>query len=398
MQIITLYLAHPIGCAFVFRLVANKGGLMSNLLTPYAIDVFEPIAKWTSLGVVLALIVCAIAVFFAKKNYFPKFCKLALFGLLIYLLVVGITGLIMEIAKSFDPTYVEENYMDRQAVTKYIFIPITCLLFLLLLTAICTAIVNKKSKTDNVKANVKKTLAIFGIIDLACLVAVGVLLTVYFEQVKEWYTTLNQPVLYVSSALVIVIIIALSFLLDKNNSPLNTRCLSLAGVTVAMSFGLSYIKIFEMPQGGSITLFSLLPVMIFSYIYGTKKGVFVCLIYGVLQAIQDPWIIHPAQFLLDYPVAFAAIGLSGAFANLKSFNKLPQVAFLLGGILAGVIRFLSHVLSGVFAFASTYAGDLDSWLYSLGYNSFVFIDLAIVLAVGMVVFSSKSFLKELKKY
>ncbi len=371
---------------------------MLNLLTPYAIDVFEPIAKWTSVSVALALIVCGIAVFFAKKNYFSKFCKLALFGLLIYLLVIGITGLIMEIAKSFDPNYIEENYMDRQAVTKYIFIPIVCLLLLLLLTVICTAIVNKKSKLENVKTNVKKTLMIFGIIDLACLIAVGVLLTVYFEQVKEWYTTLNQPVLYISSALIIVVIIALSFLLDKNNTPLNTRCLSLAGVTVAMSFGLSYIKIFEMPQGGSITLFSLLPVMIFSYIYGTKKGVFVCLIYGVLQAIQDPWIIHPAQFLLDYPVAFAAIGLSGAFANLKAFNKLPQVAFLVGGILAGVIRFLSHVLSGVFAFASTYAGDLDSWLYSLGYNSFVFIDLAIVLAVGMVVFSSKSFLKELKKY
>ena len=164
-----------------------------------------------------------------------------------------------------------------------------------------------------------------------------------------------------------------------------------------MSFGLSYVKIFEMPQGGSITLFSLLPIMIFSFIYGTKKGVFVCFIYGVLQAIQDPWIIHPAQFLLDYPVAFAAIGLSGAFAKIKVFEKLPQVSFLLGGILSASIRFFSHVLSGVFAFSSTYAGDLNSWLYSLGYNSFVFIDMAIVLAIGVIVFSSKAFMNELKK-
>jgi thiamine transporter len=136
--------------------------------------------------------------------------------------------------------------------------------------------------------------------------------------------------------------------------------------------------------------------MIFSYVYGTKKGVLVCFIYGVLQAIQDPWLIHPAQFLLDYPVAFSAIGLSGAFANLKPFEKIPQASFLLGGILGGSFRFISHVLSGVFAF-STYAGELNPWIYSLGYNSFVFIDIAIALIAGALVFSSKTFMKELKK-
>ncbi|MBR2384770.1 MAG: energy-coupled thiamine transporter ThiT, partial [Clostridia bacterium] len=68
---------------------------------------------------------------------------------------------------------------------------------------------------------------------------------------------------------------------------------------VALSFALSYIKLFEMPQGGSVTLFSMLPIMLFSYIYGMKKGLLVGVIYGLLQAVQDPYIIHPAQFLLD---------------------------------------------------------------------------------------------------
>jgi thiamine transporter len=112
--------------------------------------------------------------------------------------------------------------------------------------------------------------------------------------------------------------------------------------------------------------------------------------------VQDPWIIHPAQFLLDYPIAFSAIGLSGMFSQIKRLNKLPQVAFLLGGILSGAVRFLSHVLSGVFAFEA-YAAGLNPWLYSLAYNSFVFVDLAIVLAIGAIVFSSKAFIKELKK-
>ena len=370
---------------------------MCNLLTTYAIDVFEPIAKWASVGIVAALIIAGIVLFFAKREVFSKYVKCALFGLLIYLLVVGIAGLIMEIGKSFTQTYIDDNYMDRQAVTKYIFIPILCLLIMFLATAVTTAIVAKKSSPETSKTAVKKTLTVFGLIDLTALIAVGVTLAIYFEQVKEWYSTLNKPVLYISAALVVIVIIALGFLLNKDDKPIDTKCLSLAGVTVAMSFGLSYVKIFEMPQGGSITLFSLLPIMIFSYIYGTKKGVFVCFIYGVLQAIQDPWIIHPAQFLLDYPVAFAAIGLSGAFAKVKAFEKLPQIAFLLGGILAAAVRFISHVLSGVFAFASTYAGDLNSWIYSLGYNSFVFIDMAIVLAIGAIVFSSKAFMSELNK-
>ncbi len=365
---------------------------MYNLLTTYAIDVFSPIAKWTALGVVLSLVLIGGIIFFAKRQIFSKFFKIAFFALLIFLLALGLTGLIMEIGKSFDPYYVAENYMDRKAVTTYLFIPIACFFALLIITAIACFIANKKSTE-----RAKKTFTIMGIIDLIALITVGILLAVYFDKVKEWYPNLNQTVLYISSVLVIAVIITLAFLLNRNNQPIDTKCLSLAGVTVAMSFGLSYVKIFEMPQGGSITLFSLLPIMIFSYIYGTKKGVFVCFIYGVLQAIQDPWIIHPAQFLLDYPVAFSAIGLSGAFASVKKLEKFPQVSFLLGGILSASLRFLSHVLSGVFAFASTYAGGTDSWLYSLAYNSFVFIDMAIVLAIGVIVFSSKAFLNEMKK-
>ena len=354
---------------------------MFNLLTS-AIDVFMPIAKWTSISVFLLLLIAGIIVFFAKKEVFSKFVKFGVLILLIELLVVGILGLILDMSAGFK----EGDFTDL--TVKYVTVPVICLMTLLLATAITLAIVYKKSLPENSKSNVKKATTICGIIDLIALIVVGVLLAVYFDKVKDWYTTLNQPVLYISSALIIVAIVVLAFILDRNERSFDTRCLSLAGITVAMSFGLSYLKIFEMPQGGSITLFSLLPIMIFSYVYGTKKGVFVCFIYGVLQAIQDPWIIHPAQFLLDYPIAFSAIGLSGALANVKAFKNLPQIAFLLGGILAGALRFLSHVLSGVFAFASTYAGDLDSWLYSLGYNSFVFIDLAIVLAIGVIVFSS----------
>ena len=364
---------------------------MYNLLTPFAIEVFEPIAKWLALGVIGVALILGVLVYFIKKDLFAKTAKILAFSVFLFLLVLGISCLCMEIGKKYNQDYLGSNPIDT---AKFLLIPLTIFLFLLLASAIVLALTVKKSSPEMVKANLKKATTVCGIVCLVALIVVGVLLGVYFEKIKDWYPTLNNTVLYISSALIVIILIALTFLLNNNDKPFDTRCIAFAGITVAMSFGLSYVKLWEMPQGGSVTLMSLLPVMIFSYFYGTKKGVFVCFIYGVLQAVQDPWIIHPAQFLLDYPLAFAAIGLTGAFSKIKAFEKMPQISFLLGGILAGLTRFVSHVLSGVFAFPSP---DMSPWIFSLGYNSFVFVDLAIVLVAGVIVFSSKAFLKEMNK-
>lgn len=367
---------------------------MYNFLTNYAIDGFEPIAKWLALGVVIATLIVGIFIFATQRTLFPKFVKYATFGLFVFFLVLGLSCLIMEICKKYSQSYADENGIDPLIIAKYLLIPITCLLFLLLASAITLAIAQKKSKPENLKANVKKVVTVCGTICVLALVFVGVMMGVYFETVKEWYPTLNQAVLYVSSAIIIAVMVTLAFIFNKTEQPFDTRCIAMAGICVAMSFGLSYIKLWDMPQGGSVTLVSLLPIMIFSNIYGTKKGLFVCFLYGVLQSIQDPWIIHPAQFLLDYPIAFASVGVAGMFIEFKTFKNLPQVSFLLGGVVAGLLRFVCHVLSGVFAFAT---GDTNPWIFSLAYNSYVFVDIALVIAVGIGLFSSKAFLKEIKK-
>ena len=138
----------------------------------------------------------------------------------------------------------------------------------------------------------------------------------------------------------------------------------------------------------------LLPIMLYAYIFGAKKGVFVGFAYGVLQAVQDPWIIHPAQFLLDYPVAFSAAGLAGLLHNNKTLA--PQGKFALGGIFAGAMRFFCHTLSGALAFEA-YAEGQNVWLYSLAYNSYVFIDIALVIAAGVFILSSRSFVKTIER-
>ena len=166
----------------------------------------------------------------------------------------------------------------------------------------------------------------------------------------------------------------------------------MAGVCTALSFVLSYVK-FEAAwlQGGSITLVSFLPICLFSYIYGMKKGLVVGFVYGLLQAIQDPFIVHPAQFMLDYPIAFSMIALSGLLTDLNVLSNMPKLKFTVGAILTGIFRYIAHVLSGTFAFGA-YAMDSEATnflLYSAVYNSYVFIDIALVVVVGLILFSSK---------
>jgi thiamine transporter len=153
------------------------------------------------------------------------------------------------------------------------------------------------------------------------------------------------------------------------------RELSAAAMCLALGFLLSYVKLWQMPQGGSVTLASMLPVMLFAYIYGTPKGLVVGFAYALLQCLQDFWVVHWAQFFLDYIIAFTALGLAGLFRK----NIIP------GMILACVVRFAAHVLSGVIFFQS-YAAEAgqELWAYSLGYNSVVLIDLAICVVIVVI--------------
>ena len=124
------------------------------------------------------------------------------------------------------------------------------------------------------------------------------------------------------------------------------RMLATAALCLALAFVLSYIKLFDLPQGGAVTAASLLPIIAFAYSYGLAPGLVVGVAYGLLQMIQDPWIVSPVQAILDYPLAFACIALAAVA------RKLPDSWGWLAGIaLGGVGRFVCHVLSGVVFFA-----------------------------------------------
>mgnify|MGYP002554421920 FL=1 len=155
------------------------------------------------------------------------------------------------------------------------------------------------------------------------------------------------------------------------------RMIANAALCLALAFVLSYIKLFDLPQGGAVTAASLLPIVAFAYSYGLAPGLVVGVAYGLLQMIQDPWIVSPVQAILDYPLAFACIALAAVA------RKLPDSWGWLAGIaLGGVGRFVCHVLSGVVFFAEYAEGTgLSPFVYSVSYNSFVFVDLAICAVV-----------------
>ena len=109
------------------------------------------------------------------------------------------------------------------------------------------------------------------------------------------------------------------------------------------------------------------------------------------------------QFLLDYPLAYGLVGVSGFFADLKLFKNKHIINFVLGGIVAVSLRYACHVCSGVFAFADYFYWDEElmstystAAVYSLAYNSSVFVDMAIALVCGAIMLSSKSFVRQME--
>ena len=160
----------------------------------------------------------------------------------------------------------------------------------------------------------------------------------------------------------------------------NAKMLAYAALCIAISFVLSYIRLLKMPQGGSITPASMLPIMMFAYAFGFGPGLICSMAYGVLQMFQDMYIVGWVQATLDYVLAFGSLALVALFRNWKSpFN------FSVGVVVAGIVRVFFHVLSGVVYFADYAPEGMDPLVYSLGYNlTSVGVDALICAVIGFI--------------
>lgn len=358
------------------------GSLLDATWYPITFDSPLNIGRGVCFWLTVALLVALVAGYFlCKEERRPTFLRIALYCALGYALTAGAALLIL--------TYVEDG------ITLILFLPLLALIVCLAGLAVALYLRAKKP-----------VLIAVGALAGAALVAALVCMGIYFATGKpaedNWLTNgdVNQLGLYLSACLFVAALIAATLLLGRDEKGgFDSRSVAYAGVCIAISFALSYLRLVKMPQGGSITLASLLPIMLYSYMFGVKKGVFAAFILGLLQAVQDPVILHPAQFVLDYPAAYACIGLAGMFARTKRLEKLPQLQFAFGAIVAGLARFVSHYLSGCFAFGVFAPEGQPVWLYSLIYQAgYVLPDIAIVVAAGVLVFCSPAVVKAARRF
>lgn len=126
---------------------------------------------------------------------------------------------------------------------------------------------------------------------------------------------------------------------------------------IALSVVLSNLRIFRMPQGGSVNL-ELVPLIVFAWRHGLAWGTGAGVLTGVLNILFGGYVMHPVQALLDYPLAYGVMGLSALIPGW------PFAGFLAGGL----AQFACHVLSGVIFF-SEYAKGANPWIYSSVYNA-----------------------------
>lgn len=156
---------------------------------------------------------------------------------------------------------------------------------------------------------------------------------------------------------------------------LSVKQLVFCAVAIALGTVLSNIKLFHFPTGGSITLLSMLIVCLPGYFFGLGAGLMTGVAYGVLQLLIDPYVLFPMQLVVDYLLAFGALGLSGLFSNAKYG--------LVKGYLTGIIgRYLFAVISGWIFFGSYAWEGWGALTYSLAYNGiYIFAEAAATVVV-----------------
>ena len=168
---------------------------------------------------------------------------------------------------------------------------------------------------------------------------------------------------YIALTVIMLAALLLILAIKKDNSQkMSAKEIAFCAAAVALATVASFIKLSSLPYGGSITLFSMLFICLIGYVYGTRVGVMTGVAYGLLQLILGPYIYHPLQVILDYPLAFGALGLSGVFAKHRK-GLLP------GYILGVAGRYICHVISGYVFFAEYAPEGTNPFVYTLSYNA-----------------------------
>ncbi|QLY82427.1 energy-coupled thiamine transporter ThiT [Clostridium intestinale] len=153
-------------------------------------------------------------------------------------------------------------------------------------------------------------------------------------------------------------VIILIVLIKAKKIEITTQLITRIGIALALATVLKVFRLYHFPQGGSVTLGSMVPILIIAFMYGPLVGFLTGFLYGIITLFMDPYILHPVQVLFDYPLPFLALGLAGFFKQNK----------LLGTSVAIFGRFICHFISGVAFFGSFAPEGMSPIVYSLFVN------------------------------
>lgn len=166
----------------------------------------------------------------------------------------------------------------------------------------------------------------------------------------------------------------------------NVKMLVEAAMMVALAFILSKIKVYQAPNGGSVTAGSMIPIILFALRWGLGPGIITGVSFGILKLIFGGWFFSIPQVILEYPIAFGVLGFAGILSNeLVDLREFSYGKLVFSVFLAIGLRFLCHWFAGVIFFADTLPADISpfisSALYQASYLVPEFILSSIILAL-----------------
>lgn len=184
--------------------------------------------------------------------------------------------------------------------------------------------------------------------------------------------------------LIALIAIILAFIRIKKIT-ITTSTIIHVALMVALTVILHMFRLYHMPQGGSVTFGGMVPLLFIAFRYGPAVGYLAGFVYGLINLIQDPFILQPVQVLFDYPLPYMAIGLAGYFKNIY-----------LGAFIGISGRFICHFISGIVFFASYTPAGMSPYWYSFIFNASYLIPELIICIIILRILPVKRLLSQFK--
>lgn len=196
-------------------------------------------------------------------------------------------------------------------------------------------------------------------------------------------TILDSPSIFALLGVLLIII----FCIYIRRIKFSTRMLIYISMMLALTILLRQIRLYHLPQVGSITLGAMMPLMLVTYRYGAPVGMLAGFIFGMINIILNPFILHPIQVLFDYPLPYMAAGLAAVFPK----NFIASTILVFAG------KLLCHFISGVVFFASYAPEGISPIIYSLTFNASTIIPNCVICCILLKVLPIQRLLNAMDK-